>query len=181
MLRNPSPPTPVLVYGNILHEVFQRCLRSNRWGSKWIGEQVDEVLGDSLGELVRVGVGIETARREILLRAKGVETFGNRYMSDKPKVRVSSSSICLLHSDDLRCSAGSYLDQHSGPARRSFVSRDFSLARCRRRYMVPDVRTERKTRCFRARHNHHEEPSVSYPYNPVTVWRATATLSPAAS
>lgn len=88
MLRNSSPATPVLVYGNILHEVFQKCLLNNRWDAKWIGEQVDEVLGDSFGELFRVGVGVQTARKDIMLRAKGVETFGKRYMSEKPKVWV---------------------------------------------------------------------------------------------
>lgn len=88
MLRNSSPATPVLVYGNILHEVFQKCLLNNRWDAKWIGEQVDDVLGDSFGELFRVGVGVQTARKDIMLRAKGVETFGKRYMSEKPKVRV---------------------------------------------------------------------------------------------
>lgn len=49
---------------------------------------MDEVLGDSFGELFRVGVGVQTARKDIMLRAKGVETFGKRYMSEKPKVRV---------------------------------------------------------------------------------------------
>ena len=86
LLRSTSPSTPVLVYGNILHEIFQQSLRSGQWDTHWIENKIDQALGAKLGELVSVGVSVETARRDILDRAKGVSMFGQKYVSDTPKV-----------------------------------------------------------------------------------------------
>ncbi|KAI0056156.1 Dna2-domain-containing protein [Artomyces pyxidatus] len=85
MLRSSTPWTPALVYGNVLHEVFQRCLREKRWDVPWIEARVDEALRSDLGQLVRTGVTVDVARTEILKRAKGVGVFGERYIASKPK------------------------------------------------------------------------------------------------
>ncbi|THH11174.1 hypothetical protein EW146_g8137 [Bondarzewia mesenterica] len=103
LLRTTSPSTPVLVYGNILHDVFQQSLRSGRWDSRWIENKVDSALNASLGELFRVGVSVETARREILDRARGVSAFGKKYIGCTPKreailsnTRASKDQTSLL-------------------------------------------------------------------------------------
>jgi hypothetical protein len=40
--------------------------------------------------LVKLGVGIEEAIREVKARAKGLKVFGERYMAQTPKVRPRS-------------------------------------------------------------------------------------------
>ncbi|KAF8273386.1 AAA domain-containing protein [Lactarius quietus] len=77
LVRALSPPTPSLVYGTVLHEVFQSCLQE--------GARVDSALSASFGDLVRASVPLSTAKDEILRRAVGVETFGRRYLGDHPK------------------------------------------------------------------------------------------------
>ena len=86
LVRALSPPTPSLVYGTVLHEVFQSCLQERRWDAPWIEARVDSALSASFGELVRASVPLSTAKDEILRRAAGVETFGQRYIGDHPKV-----------------------------------------------------------------------------------------------
>jgi DNA replication ATP-dependent helicase Dna2 len=90
LVRALSPPTPSLVYGTVLHEVFQTCLQEGRWDAPWIEARVDSALSASFGELVRAGVSLSTAKDEILRRAVGVETFGRRYIGDHPKVLSST-------------------------------------------------------------------------------------------
>ncbi|KAI9465655.1 AAA domain-containing protein [Lactarius psammicola] len=85
LVRALSPPTPSLVYGTVLHEVFQSCLQEGRWDAPWIEARVDSVLSASFGDLVRASVPLSTAKDEILRRAVGVETFGRRYIGDNPK------------------------------------------------------------------------------------------------
>ncbi|KAI0262628.1 Dna2-domain-containing protein [Gloeopeniophorella convolvens] len=85
LVRAPSPPSPALVYGTVLHDVLQTCLREKRWDAHWIEERVEEALSSTLGSLVRAGVTLSTAKDEILRRAAGVETFGSRYIGDEPK------------------------------------------------------------------------------------------------
>ncbi|KAH9010213.1 AAA domain-containing protein [Lactarius deliciosus] len=85
LVRALSPPTPSLVYGTVLHEVFQSCLQEARWDAPWIEARVDSTLSASFGDLVRASVSLSTAKDEILRRAVGVETFGQRYIGDYPK------------------------------------------------------------------------------------------------
>jgi DNA replication ATP-dependent helicase Dna2 len=92
LVRAPSPPTPALIYGTILHDVVQKCLQERRWDAQWIEAHVDTALSMAFGELVRAGVTVSVAKDEILRRAAGVETFGGRYIGDEPK--VSSSLPC---------------------------------------------------------------------------------------
>ncbi len=94
LVRALSPPTPSLVYGTVLHEVFQSCLQEGRWDAPWIEARVDSALSASFGDLVRASVPLSTAKDEILRRAVGVETFGRRYIGDNPK--VLSSTSCSL-------------------------------------------------------------------------------------
>lgn len=87
LVHSSSDVTPALVWGNMLHTVVQSCLSENRWDEKWIDEQIDIVLRTGMGELAKLDLTVEHAKREILARSKGLKTFGDRYLSPgKPKV-----------------------------------------------------------------------------------------------
>jgi hypothetical protein len=86
LVRAPSPPTPALLYGTVLHDVVQKCLQERRWDAPWIESHVDTALSMAFGGLVRAGVTLSVAKDEILRRAAGVETFGERYIGEEPKV-----------------------------------------------------------------------------------------------
>ncbi|KAI9438474.1 Dna2-domain-containing protein [Lactarius indigo] len=96
LVRALSPPTPSLVYGTVLHEVFQSCLQEGRWDAPWIEARVDSALSASFGDLVRASVPLSTAKDEILRRAVGVETFGRRYIGDHPRYFLQHRvHVCL--------------------------------------------------------------------------------------
>jgi hypothetical protein len=97
LVRAPSPPTPALVYGTVLHDVVQTCLKEKRWDAPWIEARVDTALSMAFGDLVRAGVTLSVAKDEILRRAAGVETFGERYIGDEPKVSASISCRLSAH------------------------------------------------------------------------------------
>ncbi len=89
----------------MLHTVFQACLASRCWNDQWLDEKIDEVIRENLVDLVRINVNVETAVREVKARAKGVQTFFDRYMSEQPKVcflwpflSVLIANFCLLSS-----------------------------------------------------------------------------------
>ncbi len=91
LVRTLSPPTPALVYGTVLHDVVQKCLQERRWDAPWLETRVDAALSMAFGDLVRAGVTLSVAKDEILRRAVGVETFGERYIGGHPKVSASIS------------------------------------------------------------------------------------------
>ena len=86
LVRSSVDVTPSLIWGNILHEVMQACLCEGRWDSAWLDAQIGDVVRRSLGDLMRVNMGIEQAVSEVRLRAQGLRSFADKYMSDTPKV-----------------------------------------------------------------------------------------------
>jgi DNA replication ATP-dependent helicase Dna2 len=99
-LSSPTDITPSLVWGNILHEVMQACLRAGQWDDLWVEERIsDEVRKEKcLGDLVKLGgVGVEEAIREVKTRARGLKVFGEKYMRNVPQVYILQILIhCLL-------------------------------------------------------------------------------------
>jgi DNA replication ATP-dependent helicase Dna2 len=70
---------------------MQGCLKEGEWASAWIDERIARVVragdgGRRLGDLVKLGVSVEEAIREVTGRAAGLKVFGERYMAQTPKV-----------------------------------------------------------------------------------------------
>ncbi|KAI6019257.1 Dna2-domain-containing protein [Pisolithus microcarpus] len=85
LVHSTSDTTPSLVWGNILHEVMQTCLLANRWDKAYIDDLIEDIISRNLSELVKIGVTIEEAMREVTLRSKGLRVFSKRYIAEEPK------------------------------------------------------------------------------------------------
>ena len=94
LIRSPSD-TNALVWGNMLHEVMQICLDTGRWDDQWVDKQIAEVIRRNLGDVMRLGLSAEQAQFEVKLRAKGLQAFSQKYISDTPKVSSYESWILL--------------------------------------------------------------------------------------
>lgn len=86
MVRSSTDFTPSLVWGNMLHEVMQQCLKDNKWDETFLSQCIDRAVEGRLGDLVRIGVNEETAKREVLDRSRGLQVFAGKYLSQSPKV-----------------------------------------------------------------------------------------------
>lgn len=82
-------PDEFFVWGNFLHEIMQKCLVSGQWDNQSVEDKIDEVVRSSTGlsELVKLRLGIETAKTEIRARAGGLAEFSKRFIG--PSVKVS--------------------------------------------------------------------------------------------
>lgn len=67
---------------------MQACLSARCWTDLWLEEKIDQVVRENLMDLFRINVNVETALREVKARAKGVQSFFDRYISETPKVRI---------------------------------------------------------------------------------------------
>ncbi|KAG7095095.1 hypothetical protein E1B28_005882 [Marasmius oreades] len=108
LIRSSTDTTPSLVWGHILHTVFQICLGAKRWDDAWLEQQIDEVVRNNLADLVRIEMSVEMARSQVRARAKGIQTFFERYLSIQPKpeallsnTRASRDQTALLAISEL--------------------------------------------------------------------------------
>lgn len=68
---------------------MQMSLAAGTWDKKAIEERIEDVVRspEGLGQLVKLGVGIEKARSEVRARAGGLQEFSRRFIGPNIKVR----------------------------------------------------------------------------------------------
>lgn len=81
-----SDITPSLVWGNIIHFVLQAALVEDRWDEAWMNEKIEEVVRNHLSDLLALDTSVETAIQEVKIKAKGLQSFSKKYISQQPKV-----------------------------------------------------------------------------------------------
>ena len=93
LVRSTTEITPALVWGNVLHEVMQTCLREESWDEKFMDAEISKVVRQNLGDLLKLDVTVEHAIREVKGRAGGLKTFADKYISHMPKACLVFSGI----------------------------------------------------------------------------------------
>lgn len=150
LVRGTVDATPSLVWGNMLHEVMQECLRSGRWDDKWVEELIANEVGKGLGELMRVNVTVEQAMSEMKARARGIKSFAEKYISQVPKVISFSAIPCDCELTRTLSEPGSP-HKHPLKSESDVLVGDFQNARYRGGHLVADVRAKGQSRRFRKR------------------------------
>ncbi|KAJ3553389.1 hypothetical protein NM688_g3640 [Phlebia brevispora] len=85
LVRSSTEITPALVWGNILHEVMQTCMKAERWDERFVDGKISEVVRANLDSLLKIDVKVEQAVREIKMRAGGLRSFAEKYIAKRPK------------------------------------------------------------------------------------------------
>ncbi len=155
LVRSSSDVTPALIWGNILHEVMQSCLLEKRWDEEWVDQKIDNAVNQGLGELLRVNMGIEQAKREVKARARGLKGFSQKYLSDRPKVNFVFVLV-FQHSNDPVLQARSSGCEYASQGRTGIAPGNHPNLRYRGRYMVTNLWHEREARRVRPRRHHRE-------------------------
>ncbi|KAK7049300.1 DNA replication endonuclease-helicase Dna2 [Paramarasmius palmivorus] len=110
LVRSSSEVSPALVWGNMLHTVFQTSLNAKRWDEAWLDEQIEQVVRDNLMDLVHISTDAEQAKREVKSRAKGIQTFFDRYLSLNPKTEAILSNTRTGRDEAVRLAIPELLD-----------------------------------------------------------------------
>jgi DNA replication ATP-dependent helicase Dna2 len=90
LLRTGSDASPSLLWGNLLHSVMEKSLADGLWADVDIDKKANQIVQESMPELIRVGVTVTQAKRELKIRAKGMRAFADKYISEVPKVILQS-------------------------------------------------------------------------------------------
>jgi DNA replication ATP-dependent helicase Dna2 len=68
---------------------MEKSLADGKWSDAELDQKANDAVKENMVELIRVGVGVSQARRELKIRANGLRTFADRYISEEPKVAFS--------------------------------------------------------------------------------------------
>ncbi|KAM5348737.1 hypothetical protein ACJ41O_008560 [Fusarium nematophilum] len=80
-----SPPTPPLIYGTMLHEIFQEALLANRWDLPFLCAVIDRITGKHVEDLYTIKVGLATAREHLQSKMTELSYWAGAFVSSQPQ------------------------------------------------------------------------------------------------
>ncbi|KAF4487884.1 DNA replication ATP-dependent helicase Dna2 [Fusarium agapanthi] len=80
-----SPPTPPLIYGTMLHEIFQEALLANKWDLPFLCAVIDRITEKHVEDLYTIKVGIPSAREHLQSKMTELSYWAGAFVSSRPK------------------------------------------------------------------------------------------------
>lgn len=84
-----SDSSAPLVYGTILHEIFQASMVENRWDSEWMSELIEKVIHAHLEDLYTIKVQIPQAVEYLRSKIGELQSWAELFVSSQPNVSLS--------------------------------------------------------------------------------------------
>ncbi|KAH6958913.1 AAA domain-containing protein [Fusarium avenaceum] len=80
-----SPPTPPLIYGTMLHEIFQEALLANKWDLPFLCGVIDRITEKHVEDLYTIKVGIPSAREHMQSKMTELSYWAGSFVSSQTK------------------------------------------------------------------------------------------------
>jgi DNA replication ATP-dependent helicase Dna2 len=81
-----SDPSAPLIYGTILHEIFQASMMANRWDSQWLTELIEKTATRHLEDLYTIKLQIPQAVEYLQSKMGEIQAWAEIFVSSSPKV-----------------------------------------------------------------------------------------------
>ena len=79
---------PPVVYGTMLHEIFQESLTAKRWDPPFLADVFRQVMEKHVEDLYTIKVGMEVAREHLESRMPELRKWAAAFVSAYPKVKL---------------------------------------------------------------------------------------------
>jgi len=75
-----------MLYGTILHEIFQAALLANRWDLDWLGETVQTITANHLEDLYTIHLPVTDAVEYLMGKMTELQSWAELFVSAQPQV-----------------------------------------------------------------------------------------------
>jgi DNA replication ATP-dependent helicase Dna2 len=91
-----SDKTAPLVYGTLLHEIFQEALMSNKWTYEFLDEVIFKITEKHVEDLYTIKVTISDARNHLRSKMPELSAWAATFVTAFPKVRSCDRLMPLV-------------------------------------------------------------------------------------
>ncbi|KAK0673029.1 putative DNA replication ATP-dependent helicase [Cercophora samala] len=84
-----SEATPALVYGTILHEVFQAALMANQWTMDFLRDVIDKTLQKYMEDIYVIKVSMDDARKHLISKMPELRSWAQAFVSATPQANAN--------------------------------------------------------------------------------------------
>jgi DNA replication ATP-dependent helicase Dna2 len=82
-----SEASPPLLYGSILHELFQEALKVNRWDIRFLKEALEQILPRHFETMAAVGLNINQVEEHLMSKIPEMQGWADIFIRATPSVR----------------------------------------------------------------------------------------------
>ena len=75
------------VLGHILHELFQKALKSNRWDDAWMQATLSALMPNYFESIIAIGMSTESVQGHLKEKIERLQSWASIYVGSQPKVR----------------------------------------------------------------------------------------------
>ena len=83
-----------LIYGTILHEIFQAAMLANRWDTEWLHELIENIASKHLEDLYVIKLQVPQAVEYLQSKLNELQAWAELFVSSHPK--ASCPSLCKI-------------------------------------------------------------------------------------
>ncbi|KAG6238576.1 hypothetical protein E4U25_001622 [Claviceps purpurea] len=80
-----SEASPPLVYGTMLHEIFQEALLKNKWDLPFLSNVIDKICDKHVEDLYTIKVGLPSAKEHLLSKMTELSYWAKSFVSSRPR------------------------------------------------------------------------------------------------
>ncbi|KAL2062939.1 hypothetical protein VTL71DRAFT_6011 [Oculimacula yallundae] len=80
-----SDSSAPLIYGTILHEIFQAAMLENRWDSEWLGELIEKTATRHLEDLYNIKKQVPDAVEHLTSKMRELQGWAELFVTSQPK------------------------------------------------------------------------------------------------
>jgi DNA replication ATP-dependent helicase Dna2 len=91
-IKATSETTRPLMYGSILHEVFQEALKANLWDLGFLKTTIEEVVSCYLEKLFELNLSVPEAVDYLMSKMPEMKAWAEVFVTANPKVRIPGFS-----------------------------------------------------------------------------------------
>ena len=81
-----SDASAPLVYGTMLHEIFQEALLANKWDFGFLSKVIDRITEKHVEDLYTIKISIPSAREYLMSKMTELSSWASTFVSSQPKV-----------------------------------------------------------------------------------------------
>lgn len=132
-----SEASPPLIYGTMLHEIFQQALTANRWDDVWIKATIQDVIERHIEDLYAIQMEAKQAMDHLESKMASLRDWAKTFVRNKPNVGTPYPHRYSKSNSD---HSGGRFGQR--PQRQQRTDEHQQVARHRGAYLVAYVRFE---------------------------------------
>lgn len=87
-IKATSEANAPMVYGTMLHEVFQEAMQANRWDTEWLESTIRSLATRHIEDLYKIKLSIEQAVEHLLSKMPGLQSWAEVFIRATPQVRA---------------------------------------------------------------------------------------------